>query len=40
MEDRLNIVSDLEQTGTSIYGVFDGHGGEVNSVDCNVGSNC
>ncbi|XP_048746852.1 protein phosphatase 1L-like [Ostrea edulis] len=28
MEDRLNIVSDLEQTGTSIYGVFDGHGGE------------
>ncbi|XP_033761167.1 protein phosphatase 1L-like isoform X1 [Pecten maximus] len=28
MEDRFNIVSRLEHTGTSIYGVFDGHGGE------------
>ena len=29
MEDRFNIVTDLEQTGTSIFGIFDGHGGEV-----------
>ncbi len=29
MEDRFNIVNDLEHTDTSIYGIFDGHGGEV-----------
>lgn len=29
MEDRFNFVADLEHTGTSIYGIFDGHGGEV-----------
>ena len=29
MEDRFNIVYDLEHTKSSIYGVFDGHGGEV-----------
>lgn len=29
MEDRFNVVSNLELTGTSIYGIFDGHGGEV-----------
>ncbi|KAI0227958.1 Protein phosphatase 1L [Lamellibrachia satsuma] len=28
MEDRFNIVTDLEHTNTSIYGIFDGHGGE------------
>ncbi|KAL8598906.1 hypothetical protein ACOMHN_015485 [Nucella lapillus] len=28
MEDRFSIVSDSEHTGASIYGVFDGHGGE------------
>lgn len=29
MEDRFNIVSDLEQTGIYLFGIFDGHGGEV-----------
>lgn len=29
MEDRFNIVYDLEHTKSSIYGIFDGHGGEV-----------
>ena len=29
MEDRFNVVNDLEHTETSIYGIFDGHGGEV-----------
>jgi protein phosphatase 1L len=29
MEDRFNVVSNMEHTGTSIYGIFDGHGGEV-----------
>ncbi len=29
MEDRFNVVNDLEHTDTSIYGIFDGHGGEV-----------
>lgn len=29
MEDRFNVITDLEHTNTSIYGVFDGHGGEV-----------
>jgi protein phosphatase 1L len=29
MEDRFNVVNDLEHTRTSLYGVFDGHGGEV-----------
>ena len=29
MEDRFNIVYDLEHTQSSIYGIFDGHGGEV-----------
>ena len=24
-----NVVNDLEHTETSIYGIFDGHGGEV-----------
>ncbi|KAK3094516.1 hypothetical protein FSP39_002761 [Pinctada imbricata] len=28
MEDRFNIVNNLEHTDTSIFGVFDGHGGE------------
>ena len=31
MEDRFNVVNDLEHTNTSIYGIFDGHGGEVQS---------
>ena len=29
MEDRFNVVNNLEHTDTSIYGIFDGHGGEV-----------
>ncbi len=29
MEDRFNVVNNLEHTQTSIYGIFDGHGGEV-----------
>ena len=29
MEDRFNVVNNLEHTETSIYGIFDGHGGEV-----------
>lgn len=29
MEDRFTFVNRLEQRNTSIYGVFDGHGGEV-----------
>ena len=29
MEDRFNVVTDLDHTNTSIYGIFDGHGGEV-----------
>ena len=29
MEDRFNVVTDLEHTNTSIYGIFDGHGGDV-----------
>ena len=29
MEDRFNVVTELEHTDTSIYGIFDGHGGEV-----------
>jgi len=29
MEDRFNVVNQLEHTDTSIYGIFDGHGGEV-----------
>ncbi|KAK6167076.1 hypothetical protein SNE40_021182 [Patella caerulea] len=29
MEDRFNVVNDFEHTNTSIYGIFDGHGGEV-----------
>jgi len=29
MEDRFNVVSQLEHTDTSLYGIFDGHGGEV-----------
>ncbi|KAK2142016.1 hypothetical protein LSH36_1004g00083 [Paralvinella palmiformis] len=28
MEDRFNVVTDLERTKASIYGIFDGHGGE------------
>ena len=32
MEDRFNVVTQLEHTDTSIYGIFDGHGGEV----CNI----
>jgi protein phosphatase 1L len=28
MEDRFNVVTSLEHTDTSIYGIFDGHGGE------------
>ncbi|ESO98943.1 hypothetical protein LOTGIDRAFT_231266 [Lottia gigantea] len=28
MEDRFNVVNDFEHTNTSIYGIFDGHGGE------------
>ena len=32
MEDRFNVVTDLEHTNTSIYGIFDGHGGEVNNI--------
>jgi len=30
MEDRFNVV-DVEQINASIYGVYDGHGGEVES---------
>ena len=33
MEDRFNVVTDLEHTNTSIYGIFDGHGGEVSKPD-------
>lgn len=29
MEDRFNIVDDLEHTKSSLYGIFDGHGGDV-----------
>jgi len=29
MEDRFNVVSNLELCDTSVYGIFDGHGGEV-----------
>lgn len=29
MEDRFTIVDNLEQTCISLYGVFDGHGGDV-----------
>ena len=32
MEDRFNVVNDLEHTDTSIYGIFDGHGGEVSTI--------
>ena len=32
MEDRFNVVTELEHTNTSIYGIFDGHGGEVNII--------
>ena len=32
MEDRFNIVYDLEHTKSSIYGIFDGHGGEVSKI--------
>ncbi|ESN90438.1 hypothetical protein HELRODRAFT_189860 [Helobdella robusta] len=28
MEDRFNVVSPLDDTGTSIFGIFDGHGGD------------
>lgn len=28
MEDRFNIVNDLEHTKSSLYGIFDGHGGD------------
>jgi protein phosphatase 1L len=31
MEDRFNVVTNMEHTGTSIYGIFDGHGGEVDT---------
>ena len=31
MEDRFNVVNDLENTSTSIYGIFDGHGGDVSN---------
>ena len=31
MEDRFNAVAELEHTRTSIYGVFDGHGGDVSA---------
>lgn len=31
MEDRFNIVYDLEHTKSSIYGIFDGHGGEFSA---------
>jgi len=34
MEDRFNVVSRLENTDTSIYGIFDGHGGEVPLYVC------
>lgn len=36
MEDRFNIVSDIEQTGISLFGIFDGHGGEVNIASFHV----
>lgn len=29
MEDRFNVITDLDDTRTSVYGIFDGHGGEV-----------
>ncbi|ELU03028.1 hypothetical protein CAPTEDRAFT_175582 [Capitella teleta] len=28
MEDRFNVITNLEHTNTSIYGIFDGHGGD------------
>uniref|UniRef100_T1JP78 PPM-type phosphatase domain-containing protein n=1 Tax=Strigamia maritima TaxID=126957 RepID=T1JP78_STRMM len=31
MEDRFNIITDVEKTGISLYGVFDGHGGQTAS---------
>jgi len=32
MEDRFTFVNKLEHTNTSLYGVFDGHGGEVSHL--------
>ena len=32
MEDRFTFVNRLEHTCTSLYGVFDGHGGEVSRL--------
>ena len=29
MEDRFNVVVELQQSNTSLYGIFDGHGGQV-----------
>jgi protein phosphatase 1L len=29
MEDRFNVLADSENRGTTVLGVFDGHGGEV-----------
>ena len=34
MEDRFNVVSDHDNSGTSVFGVFDGHGGEVRKRIC------
>jgi protein phosphatase 1L len=31
MEDRFNVITNLEHTNTSTYGIFDGHGGDVSS---------
>lgn len=31
MEDRYNFVNNLDDTQTSIYGIFDGHGGEFSA---------
>lgn len=36
MEDRFNVVSELEHTNTSIFGIFDGHGGEVYLALCHL----
>ncbi len=33
MEDRYDIVNDVQKTGFGFYGIFDGHGGEVSVLN-------
>lgn len=35
MEDRFVVHEDMNDTGVSLFAVFDGHGGEVSSVISN-----